>query len=127
MHAILAIDQGTHASRAVLFNKLGKTVAGAYQPVTMTRTGQDVYEQDANEILDSVWKVIGAALAANNLPVSSAALATQRSTLVAWDGASGEPLAPAISWLDRRSASELQAFHGHEPRIRHITGTCAIS
>ncbi|MCH7695873.1 MAG: hypothetical protein IIB73_06180 [Proteobacteria bacterium] len=122
MHAILAIDQGTHASRALLFDPDGNVIASAHQAITLTRKNHDIVEQNANEILDSVHRVIEEVLAMTELPVDSAALATQRSTLVAWNYKTGMPLAPAISWQDRRCASELNTLRHHESRIRHITG-----
>jgi len=122
MHAILAIDQGTHASRALLFDPDGKIIASANQAIALTRKNHDVVEQNANEILESVHRVIEEVLAMTEIPVGSAALATQRSTLVAWDYKTGMPLAPAISWQDRRCASEINTLRHHESRIRHITG-----
>jgi glycerol kinase len=122
MHTILAIDQGTHASRALLFDRHGNTIASAHRAIGLIRKDSNRVEQDADEILASVREVIEAVLPAAAAAVSSAALATQRSTLVAWDKQSGEPLAPAISWQDRRAGPALQAFQGQALRIRKITG-----
>ena len=122
MPAILAIDQGTHASRAVVFDGEGQILASAVQAIHLDQIDSTRVEQDANSILASVRRVVDQVLAQISVPVGRAALATQRSTLVAWDSETGEPLAPAISWLDRRAAGLLQRDREHAPTIHRITG-----
>jgi glycerol kinase len=122
MSAILAIDQGTHASRAVVFDTAGRILAVAMQPVALRRLDAVQVEQNAVEILQSVRGVIDTVLENISVQVKSAGLATQRSTLVAWDRETGEPLAPAISWQDRRAANLLQPYADRAAAIHAITG-----
>lgn len=122
MSAILAIDQGTHASRAVVFDATGRILAEAIQPVALRRLDGARVEQDAQEILQSIRSVIDAVLSKAGVPVDRAGLATQRSTLVAWDRETGAPLAPAISWQDRRAANLLQPYADRAAAIHAITG-----
>ena len=122
MSNILAIDQGTHASRALLFSPSGTILASQHKEISLVQNGQLIVEQDASEILDSVHHVINCILSKNSKPVTTATLATQRSTLVAWDKQTGKPLAPAISWQDRRCNNELADVKSFESHIRQITG-----
>lgn len=118
----LAIDQGTHATRALLFDRQGSIVDRAERSIQVNRLDDSRVEQDADEILQSVRDVL-ASLAKDKLTeTTSCALATQRSTIVAWDKISGQPLAPAISWQDRRSWQDLDQFAGQSPQIKAITG-----
>lgn len=120
---VLALDQGSHASRAVLFDAAGHEVAQAHVPVATRREGEDRVEQDPAEILRSLHAVLqdvcdrGA-----GVPIVAAGLATQRSTVVAWSRSTGRALADAISWQDRRNAAWLQRLAPVAERIRDITG-----
>lgn len=121
----LAIDQGTHASRALVFDASGEVIAQAQCPVTLQRQGADRVEQDASEILASVNGVTEEVLASEVMRgkvVTSAGLATQRSSVVAWDRHSGEPLSPVLSWQDRRGAHWLAQFEPHASLIKGRTG-----
>lgn len=120
--AILAIDQGTHASRALLFDAEGRLQGQSHCTIELHRHSETIIEQDASEILSSVRTILAGALAQTPFPIRAAALTTQRSTLVAWDGESGQPLAPAISWQDRRSHHLLARLAGHEEEVFHISG-----
>ena len=122
---ILAIDQGTHATRAILFDENGTARASASAEVSLRRMAPGVVEQDAEEIVRSVEQAVNSVLAsdvARGREISAAGLATQRSSVVAWDRETGEPLAPMLSWQDRRAARWLERLRGHESRIREITG-----
>ncbi len=121
----LALDQGTHASRALLFDNQGKTVFSSKQEISLTRIDKHRVEQDACEILDSVHTVLRNALveaSKKNFTVTTAGLATQRSTVVAWDKVSGKPLAPAFSWQDTRAHDAVNNLGEHETHIRNLTG-----
>lgn len=122
MNTILAIDQGTHASRALLFDQQGNILNSSHYDVSLTRKDPGVVEQDGIEILDSVRNVINNVLAKTSHPVITAALTTQRSTLLAWDSRTGIPLAPAMSWQDRRCASALSNLKAYQSKIHQITG-----
>ena len=116
MSGILVIDQGTHASRAILFSKTGELIDQVEQPVDLIRIDHDRIEQDPHQILESVEFVVDTLLNRNSMPVGRAALATQRSTVVAWHREDGRPLSQALSWQDRRVSSELKQF---KPSMGH--------
>ncbi|MFQ5582437.1 MAG: FGGY family carbohydrate kinase [Mariprofundaceae bacterium] len=122
MEGILAIDQGTHASRTLLFDTEGRLLGQACCAIGLCRHSEIYIEQNAEEILNSVRTVVAEAVRQAPCPIRAAALTTQRSTLVAWDRQSGQPLAPAISWQDRRSHTLLAHLAGHEEEIRRISG-----
>jgi len=122
MNTILAIDQGTHASRALLFDQYGNILKSSKQPLPIFRKKHGVVEQDAMQILGSVQDVINNVLTHTDKQRVTAALATQRSTLVAWNSHTGKPLAPAISWQDHRCSKELDDLKVHQTRIHQITG-----
>ena len=121
---ILALDQGGHGSRAVLYEADGTAAGAAAVPITTRRDGDRV-EHDADELLASLRK---AALDALDLPaargrsVLAAGLATQRSTIVCWERSTGRALGPAISWQDRRNADWLERMRPAAAEIRGITG-----
>jgi glycerol kinase len=121
----LALDQGGTASRAVLFDAVGREVATAHAPITTQRVGDRV-EHDAEELVRSLLTAARDAcespLVAGR-PVVAAGLATQRSTVCCWDRVDGAPLGPAISWQDRRNADWLQRELGARAGwIRELTG-----
>ena len=112
----LVIDQGTHASRAVIIDEAGRSHGQWFQEVSLRRIDQRRVEQDADEILASVETVIERATA--NGRVDCVALATQRSTVVAWDR--HQPLTPALSWQDSRAYEYLESLDAQ--RVTQITG-----
>ena len=121
----LIIDQGTHATRALAFDASGRVQAAAHCPVTLRRRGPDRAEQDAREIVASLHQVVRHILAEDvvrRAGIAQAGLASQRSSVAAWDRETGEPLAPVISWQDRRAAGWLAQFAGNEPVIKEKTG-----
>jgi glycerol kinase len=125
MHVILALDQGTTSSRAILFDRSAHILATAQQEFTQHFPQSGWVEHNADEIWASQLAVAQQALA--QLPDATAAaigITNQRETTVLWDRASHRPVAAAIVWQDRRTASycdELKAA-GHEQMIREKTG-----
>lgn len=120
----LALDQGGHASRALVFNGQGEPVAQAVQDIATTRNG-DCIEHDAEELVASLIAAIAsvaAQLGSATSQVVSAGLATQRSSIACWDKHSGVALSPIISWQDRRAATWLNRFAAHREPIQSITG-----
>jgi len=122
MPFILAIDQGTHASRAILFTTDGQLVEHAEQTVNLSQINHEHIEQDPEELLNSVKSVIKKLNGEKLSQTICCGLATQRSTIIAWQADTGLSLGPAISWQDRRSNSDLQQFKPHENTIKNITG-----
>ncbi|MBI4229492.1 MAG: hypothetical protein HY608_01525 [Planctomycetes bacterium] len=121
----LSIDQGGHATRAVVFDGGGRAVARAEVPVGETRPTSDRVEQDPREMAASVGRVLveaSAALGRCAADVRAAGLATQRSSVVCWDAVTGESLSPILSWQDRRAAAWLASFAPHARAVREATG-----
>ncbi|MDP2667704.1 MAG: FGGY family carbohydrate kinase, partial [Nitrosopumilaceae archaeon] len=127
MRHILALDQGTTSSRALLFDTDGGIVAMAQRELPQHYPQPGWVEHDAHRIwTDTVDCVKEALMRAALAPTDIAAvgITNQRETVVLWDRATGEPLAPAIVWQDRRTAdfcARLKA-DGHEDAVRAKTG-----
>jgi glycerol kinase len=124
----LVLDQGSHASRAVIFAADGRLVASGEAPVATRRPRPGWVEHDPDEIVASLRDGIGLALeelgdAAARF--AAAGLAIQRSSIVCWDRESGAALSPVLSWQDRRNADWLRAQHLDGKRLREITGLVA--
>ncbi len=116
----LAIDQGSHASRALVFDTRGRLRASASAAIATQRPRPGWVEHDPVELLAATRQVVREAAA--GLTITAAGLATQRSSIACWERGSGRVLAPVISWQDRRAADWLAAYQEHAPRIREITG-----
>lgn len=123
--AILAIDQGTTNSKAVLVSETGEILARGSSPVGIEHPQPGWVEQDPRRIWASVEEAISACLAhAPQVDILGVAISNQRESVTAWDANSGEPLGPLVSWQCRRSApvcAELIAA-GHAPRVQELTG-----
>jgi len=100
---ILAIDQGTSATKAILVGP-GHELLGTGEVPVRVRVGGDGVEADPEELYESVLAAGNLALAAAGARADAVALANQGETVLAWDRRSGRPLTPAIVWQDRRSA-----------------------
>jgi len=122
MYHILVIDQGTHASRAMLFDAAGEQAAQAEVTVGLQRIDQFRVEQDPEDILASIHQAIQALPPDLLSRASYCGICTQRSTSVAWNRNSGKALAPALSWQDTRCQSELGPLKPLASRIRQLTG-----
>lgn len=124
---ILAIDQGTTSSRAVLFNHEGMIVAVAQREFTQIYPKPGWVEHDANEIWNVQLQVIQEVLAKQELTATDIAaigITNQRETTLIWDKHTGQPIYNAIVWQDRRTADicdQLKA-DGQEDYIRQNTG-----
>ena len=123
---LLVIDEGTSSTRAMLFDLSGQCLGVAQNPLTTNFPQPGWVEQDAAEI----WRLTLAAArqmvakAGGASAIAAIGITNQRETLVCWDRRTGEPLAPAIVWQDRRTASicaELKAA-GHEDACQAKTG-----
>ncbi len=122
---ILALDQGTHSSRAILFDLHGQVVATARQSIALQQLSRTEIEQSPVEILQSIQTVLQRILnnpAIDRARILCAGMATQRSSVVAWDGHSGAPLSPVISWQDRRTAGRLASLKNRSHVIEQLTG-----
>jgi glycerol kinase len=127
MHSglILAIDQGTTNTKALLVEWSGEPGFRATSPVALIHTASGYVEQDPQQLWDSVQRVIAeCALYAlrRGLSIEAVAISNQRETAVAWDATTGEPIDNAISWQCARSAEICQRLSAHTDAIRAKTG-----
>ena len=119
---ILAIDQGTSATKALLVGPGNEVLGRAEVPVTTTAVDSGGVEADPEELWRSVVSAGEQALSAARAPAHAVALANQGETVLAWDKATGKPLSRAIVWQDRRSAAICERLRGREGELARITG-----
>jgi glycerol kinase len=124
---ILAIDQGTTGTTCLVFDPDGKIVGRGYAELEQFFPRPGWVEHDANEIWESVRKVSREALEDAQISgedLDGIGITNQRETAVAWDQETGEPLARAIVWQDRRTAKRCDELReqGHEGMVRERTG-----
>ena len=130
MKAILALDQGTTSSRAVLFDHGGDVLAIAQREFTQHFPQPGWVEHDAREIWLTQLKVAAESIARYSqfahapAEIAAIGITNQRETTVLWERSSGEPVGPAIVWQDRRTAEfcGLIKTRGQEQAIRAKTG-----
>ncbi|OUT57192.1 MAG: glycerol kinase [Rhodopirellula sp. TMED11] len=111
MTFVMALDQGTTSSRAILFDQAGNPHAVAQQEFTQHYPQPGWVEHDANEIWQTQCAVAQQVLRENQISasqVTAIGITNQRETTVIWDRATGQPIAPAIVWQDRRTAGDCQ-------------------
>jgi glycerol kinase len=124
---ILALDQGTTSSRAILFDHQGQICGSAAQEFPQHFPQPGWVEHDPNEIWNSQLTVARKVLHDHHVDshqILAIGIANQRETTVVWDRKSGEPIAPAIVWQDRRTADVCEALRadGKAKKITSITG-----
>ena len=127
MKYILALDQGTTSSRAIVFDKSGAIVAVAQQEFRQIFPKPGWVEHDANEIWATQLDVARQVLKKAGIHASDIAaigITNQRETTVVWDRTTGKPIANAIVWQDRRTAAACDKLKARklEPMIRRKTG-----
>ncbi len=122
---ILAIDQGTTSTRAILFNKAGAVVYLSQKEFTQFFPFPGWVEHDANEIWASVEDVINDLLIHYKADdIAAIGITNQRETTVVWDKSTGQPIYNAIVWQSRQSVEFCQDLksRGFEEAIRNKTG-----
>ena len=119
---ILAIDQGTSATKALLVGPGAEVLGRGEVPVRTRSVGADGVEADPEELFDSVLAAGRRALAAAGAPAHAVALANQGETVLAWDRSTGTPLSPAIVWQDRRSGGVCARLADRAAELAAITG-----
>ena len=127
MQAVLALDQGTTSSRAIAFSRDGAVLASAQQEFRQFFPQPGWVEHDAAEIWRTQRDTAAQALARAGLAprdVAAIGITNQRETTLLWDRKTGHPVAPAIVWQDRRTASRCDALRqqGLEPLFARKTG-----
>ena len=121
----LAIDQGTHASRAVVLDQRGRVLASAARDIGLARPQPDWAEQDGDEMVESIFAAANEALSVLGIhrsDVMAAGLASQRASCICWDRLSGRPLSPLFSWQDRRAHQWLRQFEPQAAAVHRKTG-----
>jgi glycerol kinase len=120
---LLVLDAGTTSTRAIAFSATGEIVASEARPLTQHYPASGWVEHDAGEIRDLSRAVLDA-VAAQVGPARIAAIGitNQRETICFWDRTTGEPLAHAIVWQDRRTAEYCAGIKAHEPMVQAKTG-----
>jgi len=125
MPHVLAIDQGTTSSRAILFDGAMQVVAVAQEELPQHYPASGWVEHDPADIWATTLRSARAAIARAGSPeIAAIGITNQRETVLVWDRATGAPIHRAIVWQDRRTAglcADLRAA-GHEPAITHKTG-----
>ena len=127
MSAILAIDQGTTGSTALVLSHSGEVLGRAYSEFTQHYPKPGWVEHDAEEIWHVSRLVMAAALSASGLgqeELLAIGITNQRETTVIWDRKTGAPVCPAIVWQSRQSSGICERFRddGLEPLFRERTG-----
>lgn len=124
---ILALDQGTTSSRAIVFDRDGRAISSAQKELTQHYPQPGWVEHDPYEIWSSQIGTAAEALARANLSVGAIAavgVTNQRETTIVWERSTGKPIYPAIVWQDRRTADFCARLRdeGVEPTIAARTG-----
>jgi len=122
---ILALDQGTTGSRALIFNERGKIVRSAYKEFKQYYPKPGWVEHDAQEIWESICHVIKAALIKGHIDpkqIKAIGITNQRETSVIWERKTSKPVARAIVWQCRRTADICQKLKKYTQTFRHKTG-----
>lgn len=124
---ILAFDQGTTSSRAIVFDREGRIVKVAQKEFRQVFPQPGWVEHDAMEIWATQMGVAQEAIAGAGLrggDIAAIGITNQRETTVVWERATGQPIHNAIVWQDRRTAGMCDALReaGHEPLFERLTG-----
>lgn len=124
---IVALDQGTTSTRAIVFTAEGRALAEASRPLEQHYPSDGWVEHDAEDIFAASVAVIKDAIQASGRPamdVAAIGITNQRETVVIWDKATGKPIHKAIVWQDRRTEPlcEHLRHDGHEARVTEVTG-----
>lgn len=124
---ILALDQGTSSSRAIVFNEKGEACSVAQKEFTQIFPRPGWVEHDPREIWSSQSGVIAEAITKigiNGLDIAGIGITNQRETTIVWDAATGEPVYNAIVWQDRRTSQycDILKEQGLTEKIRSKTG-----
>ncbi|MBO9710241.1 MAG: glycerol kinase GlpK [Caulobacter sp.] len=124
---ILALDQGTTSTRAILFEADGRAVGDAGRPLRQSYPHDGWVEHDAEEIFAACVGVLRDVVEKSDRDVAdivALGVTNQRETVVVWDKATGRPIHPAVVWQDRRTAAACEKLReaGHEPVVTAATG-----
>lgn len=121
MH-VLALDQGTSSTKALVISDGNKVLAEASVAVHPNPAGEGRVEQDPQELWDSVVRAGQTAMSQAGVTVDAIGLANQGETVLKWDRRSGRPLTCALSWQDRRAAGICDRLRDHADELTVISG-----
>ena len=121
---LIALDQGTTSTRAILFDKRGRALHTSSRPLRQSYPADGWVEHDAEEIYASSVEVLREAAAAAGAveDIAAIGITNQRETVAVWDRATGRPIYPAIVWQDRRTANACQNLAQAESEVTSVTG-----
>lgn len=122
MTFVLAIDQGTSGTKALVVDEVGEVRAAAEATIRPVYGEAGLVEQGPEALLDSVLESGRRAVAQAGVPIAAVALANQGETVLAWDPDTGTPLTPAIVWQDRRAAGVCERLQEHADTVAERTG-----
>lgn len=120
--AILSLDQGTSATKALVVRPDGSIAAVAEAPVASRVVGSEGFETDAEHLWSSVVVAGTAAADRSGEEIVAVSLANQGETVLAWQRSSGTPLSAAIGWQDRRAAAVCDALAPRREEVRGLSG-----
>lgn len=127
MPCLLAIDAGTSGVRTLAFDETGQVLEVSYRELSQFYPHPSWVEHDATEIRDAVCSTlneVGSRLVARGVSVDAVGITNQRETVVSWDRGSGNPLARAVVWQDRRTSDRCRQLEdeGLSDMVRARTG-----
>ncbi|MHC4451685.1 MAG: glycerol kinase GlpK [Planctomycetota bacterium] len=121
MPHLLALDQGTTSSRAIVFDEAGRIVAVAQREITQHFPHPGWVEHDASEIWETQLAVAREVIGRDEFDIVALGITNQRETTVVWERATGRPIHNAIVWQDRRTAAVCAALDADQ-LVRDRTG-----
>ena len=122
---VLAVDQGTTNSKAILVAEDGRVLARGSSPVSIEHPRSGWVQQDGEQIWRSVQEAITACLTkVGDVEIAAIGISNQRESVLAWDRRTGKPAGPVITWQCRRTAEACKQLRdvGHEDEILALTG-----
>jgi len=119
---VLAIDQGTSSTKALVVSDGREVLGEGNAPVHPRAGAQGAVEQDPEELFQSIVDAGRAALQVAGATVAAVGLANQGETVLRWDRESGRPLGSALSWQDRRAVSVTREIEPQADRLTEVTG-----
>jgi glycerol kinase len=119
---VLAIDQGTSSTKALIAGPGGRVLGEASAAVNPRAIGDDAVEQDPQELLDSMLAAGREAIVAAGVQVDAIGIANQGETVLRWNRATGTPSGPALSWQDRRAVEVTRELAESADRLVELTG-----
>ena len=122
MANVLAVDQGTSSTKALVVADGGEVLGEGNAPVHPRAGERGAVEQDPEELFQSMLDAGRQALAAAGAPADAIGIANQGETVLRWDRQSGKPYGPALSWQDRRAVTVTRDLAGDADRLTEITG-----